>query len=357
MSWWGPEYVATVDEVALTELPPAVRLMADMARGLTPADMYRTMTETRPRIAAEYARVFSAFDVLVTPTMPLTAFPHPGELAGAREIDGVEVPIPALYFHRMTEPPSHVGLPALSLPCGFDSDGLPVGLQIIGTYHDDATVLRDGVRLRGRDPVARAAPGMSERVAFADLPSLQGRTFTGRPFQVTRAERDGFEHLTWVDQAYTDPDPPEFPADIVEGFHSLALLDAVATMVQSVDPATAYGYNYGLDRVRFTAPILIGDTVLSSFEVAEVRAKGRGGSCSGAAPSPSRGPTGRRSWPTGGCSTCHARVGSSLGRARGQVVVGGPPDEDARHRGRRAQGRSRHDQRGGRQAGARGAAG
>ena len=34
------------------------------------------------------------------------------------------------------------GLPALSLPCGFDGDGMPIGLQIIGKHFDEATVLR-----------------------------------------------------------------------------------------------------------------------------------------------------------------------------------------------------------------------
>ena len=82
------------------------------------------------------------FDVIACPTMPLTAFPHPGELAGAAEIDGEPVPRPELYFHRMTEPFSHAGLPTLSIPCGFDEDGLPFAMQLSGRFHDDATVLR-----------------------------------------------------------------------------------------------------------------------------------------------------------------------------------------------------------------------
>jgi acyl dehydratase len=111
---------------------------------------------------------------------------------------------------------------------------------------------------------------------FADIPSLVGHVYVGEPFTVTRAERDAFEHVTWVDRAYPGPDAPEFPEDIVEGFHSLALLDAVSTMAQPFEPGTTAGYNYGLDRVRFTAPISIGDRVLSRFEIKEVRERGEG---------------------------------------------------------------------------------
>ncbi len=74
--------------------------------------------------------------------MPLTAFPHPGALGGNGEIDGTPVGRPSIDFHRLTEPFSHAGLPAITIPCGFDRDGLPVGLQIAGGHYDDLGVLR-----------------------------------------------------------------------------------------------------------------------------------------------------------------------------------------------------------------------
>jgi acyl dehydratase len=113
-------------------------------------------------------------------------------------------------------------------------------------------------------------------IPFEAIPTLAGTTYEGEPFTVTREERDAFEHVTWVTRAYPDPDPPGFPEDIVEGFHSLALLDAVSTMADPFKPESVVGYNYGLDRVRFTAPIHIGDRVLSRFEVKEVRRRGDG---------------------------------------------------------------------------------
>jgi hypothetical protein len=113
-------------------------------------------------------------------------------------------------------------------------------------------------------------------IPFEAIPTLAGTTYEGEPFTVTREERDSFEHLTWVTRAYPDPDPPEFPEHIVEGFHSLALLDAVSTMADPFKPESVVGYNYGLDRVRFTAPIHIGDRVRSRFEIKAVRARGDG---------------------------------------------------------------------------------
>src|SRR4030095_2231581 len=47
-------------------------------------------------------------------------------------------------FSRLTRPFNGLGLPALALPCGFSSDGLPLGLQIVGRPFDEATIFRLG---------------------------------------------------------------------------------------------------------------------------------------------------------------------------------------------------------------------
>jgi acyl dehydratase len=117
---------------------------------------------------------------------------------------------------------------------------------------------------------------VSEPVKLSEIPELAGSSFDGDPFVVSNEERELFEHVTWVDRAYPEPDAPEFPRDLVEGFHTLALLDAVATLVRPFDPRTTYGYNYGLDKVRFVSPIRIGDRVNSHFEVLRVQPKASG---------------------------------------------------------------------------------
>ncbi len=115
-----------------------------------------------------------------------------------------------------------------------------------------------------------------QHVTFDEIPALLGSSYVGEPFSITRRERDAFEDVTWIKKAYTQPDDPSFAEDTVEGFHSLALLDAISMMANPFDSQTIVGYNYGLDRVRFTAPLLIGDQVTSRFEVREIRSRGEG---------------------------------------------------------------------------------
>ena len=117
---------------------------------------------------------------------------------------------------------------------------------------------------------------LSRAIAIDEIPHLSGASHDGTPMTVTREQRDQFERLTLVDRAHPELDPPEFPADIVEGFHALALLDAMSELARPFDPATTYAYNYGLDRVRWTSPVRIGDQLQSRFECTGVDPKGIG---------------------------------------------------------------------------------
>ena len=81
-----------------------------------------------------------AFDVLITPTVPYTA----ARLGQSRVALGpVEIEASAARTRNLF-PFNALGLPAMSVPCGFDSKGLPVGMQIVGAAFDEATVLRVG---------------------------------------------------------------------------------------------------------------------------------------------------------------------------------------------------------------------
>lgn len=109
-----------------------------------------------------------------------------------------------------------------------------------------------------------------------DAPGLVGRTFEVGEFQISRTERDVFEAITMISQAYPEPSLPEFPVGIVEGFHVLSLIDALSTRAFRFNPERVYGFNYGLDRVRFIEPMRIGEPLRFGFEVTEVREKGEG---------------------------------------------------------------------------------
>ena len=96
-----------------------------------------TLQREQQKIRQEIGAVFGQVDVLVTPTTPIPSptvaelKQHP-ELLRPREI----------VLLRNTRPANVWGLPAISVPCGFTTTGLPIGLQIIGPHWGEATVLK-----------------------------------------------------------------------------------------------------------------------------------------------------------------------------------------------------------------------
>jgi aspartyl-tRNA(Asn)/glutamyl-tRNA(Gln) amidotransferase subunit A len=95
---------------------------------------YDRAQRVRTLICRDFAAAFRQFDVLVTPTSPSVAFP-----LGSRTQD----PLLMYAADVCTVPASLAGLPALSVPCGL-SNGLPVGMQVIGPAFAEPTVLRVG---------------------------------------------------------------------------------------------------------------------------------------------------------------------------------------------------------------------
>jgi len=93
---------------------------------------YRTAQKVRTVIKREHDELFERFDVLVSPTSPTVAFP-----IGAKIDDPV-----AMYMNDvLTIPSCMAGLPGLNIPCGL-SEGLPVGLQLIGPQFGENTIFR-----------------------------------------------------------------------------------------------------------------------------------------------------------------------------------------------------------------------
>ncbi|MFF8843106.1 amidase [Streptomyces sp. NPDC015127] len=97
---------------------------------------YLAAVDVRAELGRRMARFHTAYDLLVTPTLPLTAFEA-----------GVEVP--AGSGHRrwtgwtpFTYPFNMTQQPAATVPCGLDADGLPIGTQLVGPRYGDGLVLR-----------------------------------------------------------------------------------------------------------------------------------------------------------------------------------------------------------------------
>ena len=93
---------------------------------------YLQAQKIRRLIADDFSEAFKTCDVILGPTAPGTAFKL-GEKSG----DPVEMYLNDLY----TIPANLAGLPGMSLPCGFDSKGLPIGLQLVGNYFSEAKML------------------------------------------------------------------------------------------------------------------------------------------------------------------------------------------------------------------------
>ncbi|OPY24640.1 MAG: Amidase [Methanomethylovorans sp. PtaU1.Bin073] len=93
---------------------------------------YLKALKVRTLVKQDFDLAFKEFDCLMTPTMPTPAF---------KLGEKVEDPLSLYLADVNTVPINLSGVPSISLPCGF-TDGLPIGLQIIGKHFDEATILK-----------------------------------------------------------------------------------------------------------------------------------------------------------------------------------------------------------------------
>jgi aspartyl-tRNA(Asn)/glutamyl-tRNA(Gln) amidotransferase subunit A len=139
------------------DLQPAVRARLEVGLHLAAHD-YLQALRLRARCAREFVRgVFARVDALVAPTIPE---PAPA-LAWAKAGTVEEVVRKMGRFSRLTRPWNGLGLPALSVPCGFAADGRPLAVQIVGRPFDEPTVFRLG------RAVEQAAGGPARRPELA----------------------------------------------------------------------------------------------------------------------------------------------------------------------------------------------
>jgi len=130
-----------------------VLALLDQGR-LMPATDYINAQRLRRMMQQEFQCVWKQADLLLTPATPTTA-PRIGQTTV--EIDG-EMEDARLASTRLVRGINVLGLPALSMPCGFSSEGLSVGLQIIGRPFEEELILRAGAALED-------AIGVRDRIA------------------------------------------------------------------------------------------------------------------------------------------------------------------------------------------------
>jgi len=111
---------------------------------------YKKAMQVRALIKQQFDDIFEKYDAILCPTTPYTA-PLLGESASD--------PSKSYLSHIFTASVNLAGLPALSLPCGFDDKGMPVGAQLIGTRLADGAVLNLGFAFQSVTDYHKRLPG------------------------------------------------------------------------------------------------------------------------------------------------------------------------------------------------------
>lgn len=122
-----------------TKIYPPVRIRLEAGIFIS-ATEYVQAQRARTLFFRESMKLFEKIDLLVTPTVPITAFPFGKTFL---LINDQKFNVISLLTH-FTRPFNLNGFPAISIPCGFSNKDLPIGLQIIGRPFDESTVLRAG---------------------------------------------------------------------------------------------------------------------------------------------------------------------------------------------------------------------
>ncbi len=138
-------------------MDPGLVEVATKASRLTVMD-YLGAVNVRNALAERMASFHRKYDLLLTPTLPITAF------KAGREVpeDWPSTRWPS--WTPFTYPFNMTGQPALSVPCGFDRNGLPIGLHLVGRRFDDALVLNAGHAYQQAAPIERK-PALLEDAA------------------------------------------------------------------------------------------------------------------------------------------------------------------------------------------------
>lgn len=96
---------------------------------------YKKAQQVRTLVKNEFEKNFEKYDILLTPTSPVTAF---------KIGEKTENPLEMWLSDICTVSINVAGLPGLSIPCGVDKNGLPIGMQLIGKAFDEETILNAG---------------------------------------------------------------------------------------------------------------------------------------------------------------------------------------------------------------------
>lgn len=138
------------------EIEPQTRAYFEHARGISAAD-YLSGVELLQRISRKVADWFETYDVWITPTLG-TGPPPLGELVGTESDPLRGARNAGKYLMFDGELANITGNPAMSVPFGVDTDGMPVGISVLGRFGDEATLFRLAAQLEEAAPWAHHRP-------------------------------------------------------------------------------------------------------------------------------------------------------------------------------------------------------
>lgn len=122
------------------DLSPSLLQQLELAKHVTGVEYQRAMFD-RTRLFRHVQALLQENDFLAMPTLSRTAVAIDQDLFGTLDIDGQSYPEVRANWFPWTMPFNLSGHPAITLPCGFDVDGLPIGVQLVGRFRGEADLL------------------------------------------------------------------------------------------------------------------------------------------------------------------------------------------------------------------------
>jgi aspartyl-tRNA(Asn)/glutamyl-tRNA(Gln) amidotransferase subunit A len=162
------------------KLDPTLLATIEAGRGYSAADLCEAQF-ARSASFRSVQEVLARFDAIASPTLSAPALPVGLDPAGTVRIAGEDAGTIRGAWYPYTYPFNLTGHPALSLPAGLSSEGLPIGLQLVGRWHDEDFLLD----LAGRLELPAARPGgVGRRIRFE-----AGQEVASRAYQGSRRDR------------------------------------------------------------------------------------------------------------------------------------------------------------------------
>jgi len=157
---WRSRFGDYVDEWGDKMTPTFLRSITE-ASDYSADELQRAIYQ-RTQLFRQVQGWFDEFDLVLTPTLARTALESDMDLYDPVAIEGEEVGIIRQNWYPYTHPFNLTGHPAITLPAGFAGDGLPVALQIVGRYADDAAVIRAASLFEQLRPWTERTPELPE---------------------------------------------------------------------------------------------------------------------------------------------------------------------------------------------------